>query len=353
MPLKVVEPRNNKTKNLYIRGTYLGVRVDKSSGTLKRRVANAVLKRLEGQIERGEYPAAPDSGQQETFLSAANAYMEAGGSKKFIKPLIRHFGETPLAEIGQDAINSAAVVLYPNTTNATRNRCTHTPVSAILHHHYGDELPFKLKRPKGGKGRIVTDWLRVEDARGIIAAAETLDPELATLLLFLIYTGVRLGAALDLRRADVRIDEQLAWVRHQKGQPASDVRLRADLVEALARHLRSHNHEAVFRFRQGGYLWHLLLRAKLGYLGIACPNRRTTGWRPPPNRLAWCNFHSFRHSWATWMRRAGTDVKGLVATGNWKDEKSAARYAHAVAREEWERVDRLPSLGTTRGVRSA
>ena len=51
------------------------------------------------------------------------------------------------------------------------------------------------------------------------------------------------------------------------------------------------------------------------------------------------------------MRRyGGLDTKGLVATKNWRDERSAARYAHAVAREEWDRVDRLPSMGNLRGA---
>ena len=59
---------------------------------------------------------------------------------------------------------------------------------------------------------------------------------------------------------------------------------------------------------------------------------------------------TFRHTWATWMRRyGGTDVQGLTSTGNWRDRRSAARYAHVVAREEWERVDNLPDMGTGRG----
>jgi hypothetical protein len=80
MPLKLVSPRNSKTKNLYIRGTYLGVPVDKSCGTDRRSVASRILKELERKIERGEYPpreAAPNR-EQPTFLSAAVAYMEAG-----------------------------------------------------------------------------------------------------------------------------------------------------------------------------------------------------------------------------------------------------------------------------------
>ena len=344
MPLKLIPPRNAKTKNLYIRGTYLGVAVDKSSGTDRRSVARSILKRIQGEIERGEYPPRELAPRADgpTFLSAALGYLEAGRRRRYVAKLIKHFGETPLRDIDQIAIDDAAVALYPGVTPATRNTCLYTPISAILR-HAGVEL--KLRRPKGAKGRTITEWLRPPDAFGIIKAAESFDPELATLLMFLLYTGVRLGAALNLQREDVRLSESRAWVRHQKGQSASDVQLREDLREALAQHLLSHNHERVFRFRQGGHLKHQLVRAKLGYLGLPCPARRPRGWRPPAYRLAWANYHSFRHTWATWMRQAGVDVQGLVATGNWRDMRSAARYAHAVAREEWSRVDRLPSVG--------
>ena len=61
----------------------------------------------------------------------------------------------------------------------------------------------------------------------------------------------------------------------------------------------------------GGNLQHLLTRAKLAALDLPCPTRRPTGWRPPENHLAWVNFHTFRHTWATWMRRyGGLDAKG-------------------------------------------
>jgi integrase len=351
MPLKIIKARNKKTKNLYVRGTYLGIAVDKSCGTDRGSVARSVLKRIEEAIERGEYPpreAAPRA-DGATFLSAALKYMEVGGRPRYVAKLIKHFGETPLSEIDQAAIDEAAVELYPGVTPATRNTCVYTPISAILHHA---KVKIALKRPKGAKGRVVTDWLVREDAFGITANAERFDAEFAVLLKFLLYTGVRLGAALNLQREDVRLDQSAAWVRHQKGQPACDVRLREDLCETLAAHLATHNNLRVFRFHQGGHLKHQLVRAKLGYLKLPCPVRRPKGWRPPPYRLAWVNFHSFRHTWATWMRQAGADVQGLVATGNWRDPKSAARYAHAVARDEWSRVDLLPSVGKIRGAAS-
>jgi integrase len=275
--------------------------------------------------------------------------MEARRPARYVARLIKHFGETPIAEIDQAMIDAAAVAVVPNGTPMNRTRLVYTPVSAIMH-HAGDKRP--IRRPKGFQGRTITDWLVPEDAFGIIAAADQFDRELGTLLAFLLYTGPRIGAALALRREDVRLDESRAWARNQKGQPHMDVRLRADLCQRMGEHLAGHERHRVFRWHYGSHLIHLLMRAKLGYLGIACPVRRAIGWCEPDNRLDWVTFHSWRHTWATWMRQAGVDIKGLVATGNWRSEKAASRYAHAVAREEWDHVEKLPGMGKNRGMAS-
>jgi len=61
-----------------------------------------------------------------------------------------------------------------------------------------------------------------------------------------------------------------------------------------------------------------------------------------PDREA---FHIFRHTYGSWMRRyAGSDTKGLVATGAWKSEQSASRYAHTVASEESQKSAMLPKI---------
>jgi integrase len=346
MPLKLQAPRQGKSPNWTIRGTYLKVRVDQSSGTHRRPVALAELRKIEAAIERGEYPAPrPQAGEQQpTFLSAAVAYMEAGRRRRYVAKLIKYFGDTPLTKIDQAAIDAAAITICPNVKPATRNTCVYTPVSAILR-HAGVDL--KLKRPHGAKGRVVTDWLPAGDADGIISAADNFDREFALLLRFLLYTGLRLSEALALRWDDVRLDESVAWVRRKKGGIASDVRLRSDLCHDMRSHCPQEPRGRVFRFHQGGWLKHLLTRSKLAFLGLPCPDRRPVGWRPPMNRLGWVNFHTFRHTWATWMRRAGADVQGLVATGNWRDARSAGRYAHAIAREEWARVEDLPTIKRT------
>ena len=346
MPLRLVAPRVGRSPNWTIRGTYLRVYVDKSCGTHQRSVAHAILSDLKGKIERGEYPPREPEAQPNvpTFISAAVAYLEAGRRPRYVARLIRCFRETPLSEIGQTAIDAAAVALHPNAKPATRNTCVYTPVAAILHHAGVD---IKLKRPKGAKGRVITDYLTPADAFAIISAAEQVDTELALLLKCLLYTGVRLGEALALTWDNVSLEERTARIRRSKNEDPRELLLRDDLCDALRSHKKSHGR--VFRFHQGGWLQYLLVRAKLAACGLPAPVRPKKGQRRrlPPYRLSWVNFHSFRHTWASWMRRyGGADLQALVATGNWRDLRSASRYAHAVARDEWKRVESLPALST-------
>lgn len=344
MPLKLVKPREGKSPNWSIRGTYLGVAVDRSSGTHRKGVARKRLELLERKIERGEYPERQPAGTATTFIGAAIAYMKAGRSRHYLAPLIAHFGETPLP-IEQAAIDAAAVALYPNVTPATRNRKVYTPVSAVMH-HAGFEV--KLRRPKGAKGRVRTDFMTPDDAGAIIAAAEAQDPPFAALLKFLLYTGVRIGEAMDLQWESIVLDQRLARIGMTKNGDPRTMILRADLCEALAVHKGDRQHGSVFEMHRGGGLKDRLTRAKLAACGVAIPKRANAkaSRRIPPHRLSWVTFHTFRHTWATWMRRhAGADLQGLVATGNWRDPRSAARYAHVVAREEWLRVEKLPKVG--------
>lgn len=352
MPLKLRSPRKDKTPNFEIRGTYLRVRVEQSSGTDRRSVALQELRKLERAIEAGDYPpkapvARPD---EPTFLSAANGYMEVGHSRRYVAALIKHFGETPLHEIDQAAIDAAATNLHPRVTAGTRNCYVYTPVSAILHHA---GIDIEVRRPKGAKGNVKKDFMWPETAFAILDAADAIDDEFGLYLVMLLYQGTRKSEGLDLLTNDIRIAERAAYVRDSKNEDPRMLRLREDILDRLQAHLdRIGDRARLFRFHDGGHFKHFLLRAKLAVCDLPCPKRRPTGWRPPKYRLAFVTFHTFRHTWATWMRYyAGADLQGLVATNNWRDPRSAARYAHVVAREEWDRVEKLPgaAAGKTRG----
>jgi integrase len=343
MPLKLVPPRTPKTPNWSIRGTYLGVPVDRSARTPKKAVAERELKKLEGKIERGEYPEKPKPKVAATFLSAAVAYMKDGGSRRYVGKLIDYFGETALSLIEQDAIDEAASALYPNVTAATRNGCVHTPVSAILHHAGVD---ITVRRPKGYKAKTKTLFLLPADAFAIIKAADAIDPEMGRLLTFLLYTGCRIGEALALRWERVSLEDRAAYIETSKNEDPRTVKLTTEVCALLEPHTESSG--KVFRFKQGGHRNFIFLNAKVAACGlapVARPKRRQKQV-VPPYRFDWVTFHTFCHTWATWMRRfGGADLQALVSTGRWRDERSAKRYTHVASHEEWDRVDSLPTSG--------
>lgn len=332
--LKLCPPRKGFSQNYRIRGAYLGCRVDQSSGTHKRSVAAAILEDIAGQIERKEWRTPAISREDRSFLMAAISYMETSGNKRYVAALIKHFGETPWREINQEAIDRAAVILRTKACAATRNRCVYTPIASILRHK---DPSIHIRRPPGAKGKQRTDYLTPPQAMAIIEAAETFDGNFACLLRFLLYTGSRLSEVLALEWTDLHGGN--AYIRTSKNNDPRTALIRADLWDEI--NARRKPTGRVFPFRYGGHLKELLKRATCLASGVAPASRG----KSPAHRLRWVNFHTFRHTWATWMRQyGGTDVEGLVATGNWRDARSAARYQHIVARDVWELTELMPSM---------
>lgn len=318
--LKLIPPREGKTPNYYIRGTYYGVSVNSTAGTADRAKARKALERIKADIESGAYT--PKAGV--SFAEAALSYVRAGKEDRFLTLLLDHFGETRLADIDQAAIDKAAHEIYPDATGATRNRQVYTPMSAILKHA---KVQFAVTRPKGAQGETRTNWLWPDQAFKVLDAAGEIDAEFRVLLAILLYTGLRLSEALALETGWLNLKEAFAYIPKTKNNDPRALYLPPQLIAELANHPRGLDRvgERVIRFKKNGYLYGLLAKA------VAASGVET-------------GFHTFRHTWATWMRRYGKlDTKGLMGTGAWKDEKSAARYQHVVVTEEMTRADLLPA----------
>lgn len=348
MPLKLVPPKPGKTPNWYIRGTYLGQYVEETTRTPVEALARKLLAARKAEIERGGLSPRVKEGEPSiTFEFAAGAYIEGGGDDRFFGKhdpnadvwhggLIAILGQKPIADITQQDIDRAAVTLYPDAGAPTRNRQVYTPVSAVLK-HAGIEM--KLRRPKGWRGSARVDWLQPEQAFRIFAAADRKDAEFGAFLRLLCYTGMRLGEALALTCDKMMLHEAFAYVTQTKNDDPRGVHLPPVVVAALANHPRGleRGKKKVFRFRKCGrlYTWLAEVKAEAGA------------------DVAFCSFHTFRHTWATWMRRyAGLDTRGLVGTGAWRDPKSAARYEHVVVSEESRKADLLPTPPRGRKAKS-
>ena len=322
MPLKLIPPREFKTPFWSVRGTHLGVYVDRSTKTASRSIAAKTLTLWKDEIEQGTFARTDEP----TFLDAAVNYMAETGNQRFVQQVVDHFGNKPLHEIDQQAIDQAAVKLYPAATAQTRNRQVHTVVSAILKHAGVNE---KLKRPKGWRGSKRTDWLKPDQAFRVFKAARKIDPEFEIFLVTLCYTGIRLSEALTMMVDQVELKESFAYVKESKNDDPRGVFLPPVVVSALKRHPRGWDRRGkkVFRFTKCGRLYELMNSVK-----------EATG----PD-VSFLTFHIFCHTYATWMRRCGgLDTTGLIATGRWRDETSVRRYEHVIASEESAKAILLP-----------
>ena len=197
MPWKLIPPRPSKTKVYYVRGTYLGIRLDHSTGTGEADAARRILRTWRRQAERGEFSLARAAEPPAaTFVSAATAYMRAGGSGQYLEPILKAWKDRLAADIDQIALDTLAAQLYPKGSPATRNRQVYTPVSAILK-HIGIEK--KFKRPHGSQGNKSTSWLEPDQAFTALDQCDAIDLEFGLLCETLLYTGMRIDEALSRR----------------------------------------------------------------------------------------------------------------------------------------------------------
>lgn len=327
MPIKLYPPRKG-SPNFYGRGTYLGVRVDRSTGSDRKPIARKIIAEWERDIERGRF----DAKAGPTFLTAAHSYLQIGGETRPLAKLVKHapLAELPLTEITQAVIDAAAAALFPNASDATRNREVYTPVSAVMKHAGVD---FRIRRPKGSRGRELTGWLWPEEAERLLAEAFKLDPEFGLLCMFMLFTGLRRSEAMLWFTCDrLRLAESYAFIPRTKNGEPRPVHIPPQLVAAVANHPRGLDRqgERVFKYRPGSKVYKLLYAAAEA-AQVALPDREA--------------FHIFRHTYGAWMRRyAGSDTSGLVATGAWKSRQSAARYEHTVVSEEAQKSALLPTL---------
>ena len=197
MPVKL--KRRPGRPHWYIHGTIRGVSVRESTGVADHKAAEAIRARREWEIiQRSVFGAEATA----TFVAAAVSYLEIGGERLYLKPIIARLGSVPLAKIDQALIEQTARALYPTASPATLNRQAFTPIAAVLNHAAKRGLCAHrvIERPAQPKGRV--RWLTFEEAEQLVDACS---PHLRPLVLFLLGTGARTSEALylDWREVDL------------------------------------------------------------------------------------------------------------------------------------------------------
>ncbi|UEM13666.1 site-specific integrase [Bradyrhizobium barranii subsp. barranii] len=329
MPLEL--KRRPKSPNWIIRGTLRGIRVEESTGTGNRAVAEEIRAKREAEIlAQSVYGRRATA----TFAAAALSYLENGGSKRFTAKVIAHFGTTPLARIDQDALDRGAKKLYPEASPSTRNRQFYAIASAILHHAAKRgwcTLPI-IDRPDIPAGRV--RWLTIDEADRLIAACSD---HLRPLVIFMLYTGARTGEALWLDWRDVELSRAHVQFPKTKNGEARGVPLHRRAIAALAN--ISGRSAEVFRRPDG-----LAYSRPRNDADTSAGTRIKTAFRAACRRAGIVDFHPHdcRHTWATWHYAKNRDLGALMKLGGWKSERMVMRYAHVNVGELQHTIDNLP-----------
>ena len=329
MSLRLV--RRSKSPNWIIRGTVRRIRVEESSGTGDRRVAEEIRAKREVEIlEQSIHGRRATC----TFAEAALSYIESGGSRRFLEPVLRHFTTTPLARIDLGAIERGARKTYPSGSNATLVRQFYTPTSAVLKHaaRRGWCAPLVVERPNVAAPAI--NWLTLDNANRLIDAC---GGHLRPLVLFMIYTGARIGEALWLDWRDIDLARRHVVFPKTKNGGARGVPLHDRVVVSLAN--LPHRTGEVFR-RPDGLPYERPKRAD----DTSAGSRIKKAFAGACSRAGIVDFspHGCRHTWATWHYAANRDVSALMRLGGWKSVSVVMRYVHANVDEHRHTIDRLP-----------
>jgi integrase len=324
--------RRTKSPNWVIRGTVRGIRIEESTGTNDKKIAEEIRAKREAEIlAESVYGRRATA----TFAQAALSYLEQGGSKRYLNDIISHFGTKPLVQIDQDAIDRGARKVYPDVRDSTRVRQFYVPVSAVLTHAAKRGWCSKLiiERPKTPPGR--NRWITLAESNRLIdACADHLRP----LVTFLIYTGARAGEALWLDWRNVDLNRGHVIFPKTKNGDARGVPLHQRVLVALAN--LPHREAEVFR-RPDGLPYDRPDDDDEDRSAGSCIK---TAFRGACKRAKIADFHPHdcRHTFATWHYAQNRDLTALMRLGGWKDIKSVIRYMHVNVDELRDTIDRLP-----------
>jgi integrase len=294
----------------YATGTVGGRRVRQSlktgDGTRAKELCSLLETRLWKRHSYGEEAV-------RTFQEAALSYIEAGGERRYTRPLIVHFRGRILGTIKPEEIRAAARALGRNKGPATMNRQYIVPARAVINHAAGlgwcapiEVKSFPVSRPK----RVVVDrawvdaFLDQADRDGV--------PHLAAALLFMWQTGVRVSEAARVLPEHVDLGQRVILLETTKTDAWEERHITRELVIRIA-NLPKVDGAPLF-----GYASRFGIRNRMK---AVC--RRAGLPFVPPHQAG-------RHSFATNALALGGTVPEVMKAGGWKTARMMLdTYAHA------------------------
>ena len=249
------------------------------------------------------------------FQHAAESYIQHGGETRYIEPVVGYLGNRPIEAIAPFDVRHMASELYPNASNATRNRQAVTPARAVLNHAYDRGWchlmrirNFKVDRAKPrvpASSVWMFAFLRQCEADRLL--------HLAAIALFMHQTGARVSEAVRLCWPEVDLVRRTATLLRTKTSTHSVRHLTNEMVARISA-LPGNTSRPVF-----GYTSRHSVNERMR---VVCSRANIT--YKSPHVVG-------RHSFATNALAGGIDIKSAMIAGDWKSvEIFVGIYAHPV-----------------------
>ncbi len=181
-----------------------------TTGTAKKDLAQQFI----NDVERRFWKSHRDGPESvSSFARAAIEYRKMGKVDRFLEAVEDYWKETLVRDINGGNMRKGAVAVFPNVSNATRNRQFILLTMAVINHAASMDLcpTLRVKRfPEVRKEKVpaTLEWVQ--------ACMSASSPHMGALACFLFLTGTRIGDALAVTWQDVDLAAGKAWVTQGK-----------------------------------------------------------------------------------------------------------------------------------------
>jgi integrase len=291
-------------------------KIQQSTGTSNKREAQELHDKLKAQLwEQERLGVKPSRSWKEAvirWLEETEDKATHHEDKSKLVWLDTYLGELMLDEISLDLIDVVRMAKLKEASKATVNRYLALVRSILIRAR--DEWEWIERAPKI---RLFKESNSRERSLSIVevkALLHELPPHQHEIVLFALATGLRQSNAVKMEWSQINLELRHAWVKatqSKNGKPIA-IPLNETALEVLKRQIGKHP-TRVFTFR-----------------GMPFKAANTKAWKNALERagIEDCRWHDLRHSWASFLRQAGTPTYELQRLGGWKTAAMVERYAH-------------------------
>jgi integrase len=304
---------------------YQGQQVRRSTGTADKRLAEAILGKVKVQIVEGRFFDKPIDDKR-TFAELMDRFasehcVKLAGYRRMltsIKNLRGFFVDAKLAHVTPKLMVAYKNKRYtdgvkPATTN--RELATLKKAFNLARHEWEWCTDNPVCRVSMEKENNTRDrWLTVEEEQRLLAAAA---PWLRELVVFALYTGMRMGEILALTWAGVDLFRRTVTVFRSKNGERRTIPVNATVLDLL-------KHKYATRPRTTDIVFHSQTDTPLDGSNI----RRALIAALDITKIQDLHFHDLRHTFATRIVQAGVDLYKVQRLLGHKSPIMTQRYAH-------------------------